>query len=145
MAGAILSEDISIIDNVPRLRDVETMAHMYLELNRSVGQDEAGSSVRINPGKALHHEAPYDLVRMMRASFLVMGPLLVRLGRASVPLPGGCAIGQRPVDLHLKGFQAMGAEHLSVEGGFIHATRRERPYREPRFTSTCLRLEPQKT
>jgi UDP-N-acetylglucosamine 1-carboxyvinyltransferase len=119
MAGAILSEDISIIENVPRLRDVETMAHMLRALGVSVRI--AGSSVRINPGKALHHEAPYDLVRMMRASFLVMGPLLVRLGRASVPLPGGCAIGQRPVDLHLKGFQAMGAE-VSVEGGFIHAT-----------------------
>ena len=106
MAGAILSEDISIIENVPRLRDVETMAHMLRALGVSVRI--AGSSVRINPGKALHHEAPHDLVRMMRASFLVMGPLLVRLGAASVPLPGGCAIGQRPVDLHLKGFQAMG-------------------------------------
>ena len=77
MAGAILSEDISIIENVPRLRDVETMAHMLRALGVSVRI--AGSSVRINPGKALHHEAPYDLVRMMRAC-LVMGPCLSAWG-----------------------------------------------------------------
>lgn len=118
MAGAILSEDISIIDNVPRLRDVSTMAEVLRALGVSV--KVTGNSVLINPGNRLHDEAPYDLVRMMRASFLVMGPLLVRLGHASVPLPGGCAIGQRPVDLHLKGFQAMGAE-ITVEGGFAKA------------------------
>ncbi len=118
MAGAILSEDISIIDNVPRLRDVETMSDMLRAIGVSVRT--AGNSVRINPGKPLRQEAPYDLVRMMRASFLIMGPLLVRLGVAAVPLPGGCAIGQRPVDLHLKGFQAMGAD-ITVEGGFIRA------------------------
>ena len=106
MAGAILSEDISIIDNVPRLRDVETMSNVLRSIGVSVRMK--GKSLRINPGKRLRNEAPYDLVRMMRASFLIMGPLLVRLGAASVPLPGGCAIGQRPVDLHLKGFQAMG-------------------------------------
>jgi UDP-N-acetylglucosamine 1-carboxyvinyltransferase len=118
MAGAILSEDISIIDNVPHLRDVETMSNVLRSIGASVRV--RGNSVLINPGKRLRNEAPYDLVRMMRASFLIMGPLLVRLGVASVPLPGGCAIGQRPVDLHLKGFQAMGAE-ISVEGGFVKA------------------------
>lgn len=118
MAGAILSEDISIIDNVPRLRDVETMSNVLRSIGVSVRMK--GKSLRINPGKRLRNEAPYDLVRMMRASFLIMGPLLVRLGAASVPLPGGCAIGQRPVDLHLKGFQAMGAS-ISVEGGFVRA------------------------
>lgn len=118
MAGAILSEDISIIDNVPHLRDVETMSNVLRSIGVSVRV--IGNSVLINPGKRLRNEAPYDLVRMMRASFLIMGPLLVRLGVASVPLPGGCAIGQRPVDLHLKGFQAMGAQ-ISVEGGFVRA------------------------
>lgn len=118
MAGAILSEDISIIDNVPHLRDVETMSNVLRSIGVSVRV--TGNSVLINPGKRLRNEAPYDLVRMMRASFLIMGPLLVRLGVASVPLPGGCAIGQRPVDLHLKGFQAMGAQ-ISVEGGFVRA------------------------
>ena len=118
MAGAILSEDTSIIDNVPHLRDVETMSNVLRSIGVSVRV--TGNSVLINPGKRLRNEAPYDLVRMMRASFLIMGPLLVRLGVASVPLPGGCAIGQRPVDLHLKGFQAMGAQ-ISVEGGFVRA------------------------
>lgn len=118
MAGAILSGDVSELKNVPSLRDVETMAEMLRALGVSVKL--TAGSVRIDPGRTLQNEAPYDLVRMMRASFLIMGPLLVRCGSAAVPLPGGCAIGQRPVDLHLKGFQAMGAE-ISVQGGYIHA------------------------
>ena len=102
MAGAVLSGETSVIQNVPRLRDIDTMAALL----RSIGADVSisGTSVRIDPRGPLMNEAPYELVRQMRASFLIMGPLLVRYGSASVPLPGGCAIGQRPVDLHLKGF-----------------------------------------
>ena len=78
------------------------------------------NEITVSTSGRLTHEAPYDLVRKMRASFLVMGPLLVRCGQASIPLPGGCAIGQRPVDLHLKGFEAMGAK-ITIEKGFVHA------------------------
>lgn len=121
MAGAVLSEDVSEIGGVPDLRDVSTMTALLRSLNVPVKQ--IGSILRIDPGRAPREEAPYDLVRLMRASFLTMGPLLARHGRASVPAPGGCAIGQRPVDLHLKGFQAMGAE-ITIEGGFIRASAR---------------------
>lgn len=118
MAGSILTDDAVEIGNVPFLLDVETMVSVL----RAIGVNAvySGRSAKIAPGRSLQTEAPYDLVRRMRASFLVMGPLLVRCGTASVPLPGGCAIGQRPVDLHLKGFHAMGAE-ISVEHGFVNA------------------------
>ena len=119
MAGAILSGDVSEIKDVPWLRDVETMTEMLRAIGVSVRL--ANDTVRIDPGRTLQKEAPYDLVRLMRASFLIMGPLLARCGSASVPLPGGCAIGQRPVDLHLKGFQAMGAD-ICIEGGYINAS-----------------------
>ena len=118
MAGAILSFGESEISNVPSLSDVDTMTAMLRSLGVSVKR--SGTSVKIDPGGRLRREAPYDLVRLMRASFLVMGPLLARCGSAKVPAPGGCAIGQRPVDLHLKGFQAMGAD-ISIEGGYICA------------------------
>lgn len=120
MAAAVLANGVSEIGNVPRLRDVETMAAMLRALGISVRLSLNGVA-RIDSGRKIFNEAPYDLVRAMRASFLIMGPLLVRCGRASVPLPGGCAIGQRPVDLHLKGFQAMGAT-ISVGNGCIRAT-----------------------
>lgn len=122
MAGALLSEDVSEVSGVPDLRDVGTMMAMLRSLNVPV--KHTGTTVRIDPGRTPRREAPYDLVRLMRASFLIMGPLLARCGSASVPAPGGCAIGQRPVDLHLKGFQAMGAD-ISIEGGFIKASSRK--------------------
>lgn len=121
MAGALLSEDISTISSVPQLRDISNMTAMLRSLNVLVKL--SGSTLRIDPGHRPRREAPYDLVRLMRASFLVMGPLLARCGSASVPAPGGCHIGQRPVDLHLKGFQAMGAD-ISIEGGFLQASAR---------------------
>ncbi len=119
MAAALLADEISEIGNVPLLLDVDTMVSML----RATGSNAryTGGSVQISPGRRLLHEAPYDLVRRMRASFLIMGPLLARCGAASVPLPGGCAIGRRPVDLHLKGFQAMGAE-IAVDRGSVRAT-----------------------
>jgi UDP-N-acetylglucosamine 1-carboxyvinyltransferase len=118
MAGSILTDDSVEIGNVPFLLDVETM----ISVLRAIGVNVvySGRSAKVSSGRRLQTEAPYELVRRMRASFLVMGPLLARCGTASVPLPGGCAIGQRPVDLHLKGFQAMGAD-ISVEHGFINA------------------------
>jgi UDP-N-acetylglucosamine 1-carboxyvinyltransferase len=121
MAGALLSEGVSEISGIPDLRDVQTMTAMLRSLNVPV--KHIGSTVRIDPGRSPRKEAPYDLVRLMRASFLIMGPLLARCGSASVPAPGGCAIGQRPVDLHLKGFQAMGAD-ISIDNGFIRASSR---------------------
>jgi UDP-N-acetylglucosamine 1-carboxyvinyltransferase len=110
--------DSAAIFDVPDLADVRTMVELLGAVGAHVTQDRDRISVSA-PGP-LVHEAPYDLVRKMRASFLVMGPLLVRCGKAVIPLPGGCAIGQRPVDLHLKGFQAMGAE-ISIEKGYVHA------------------------
>ncbi|MGI6626893.1 MAG: UDP-N-acetylglucosamine 1-carboxyvinyltransferase [Bacillota bacterium] len=117
LAGALLTGDITTVSGVPNLADVQTM----LALLSAIGADveEYNGQVRIKTNK-LVPSAPYDLVRKMRASFLVMGPLLVRCGKASMPLPGGCAIGQRPVDLHLKGFEAMGAT-ISMDNGYIHA------------------------
>ena len=117
LAGALLMDSAAIFD-VPDLADVRTMVELLGAVGAHVTQDRDRISVSA-PGP-LVHEAPYDLVRKMRASFLVMGPLLVRCGKAVIPLPGGCAIGQRPVDLHLKGFQAMGAE-ISIEKGYVHA------------------------
>lgn len=118
LAGALLMDSAAIFD-VPDLADVRTMVELLGAVGAHVTQDRDRISVSA-PGP-LVHEAPYDLVRKMRASFLVMGPLLVRCGKAVIPLPGGCAIGQRPVDLHLKGFQAMGA-HISIEKGYVHAS-----------------------
>lgn len=122
MAGAILAQDASKISNIPRLADVDTMVALLRAVGAKVRLD--GDEVEIEPAERLSKEAPYDLVRRMRASFLIMGPLLVRCREASVPLPGGCAIGQRPVDLHLKGFQAMGAE-ISIDRGYVHARARK--------------------
>lgn len=118
LAGAILSHGKTTISNVPRLTDIDTM----IEVLQSVGVrvKSSGEKVQIDASGPLFGEAPYELVRKMRASFLVAGPLLVRLGHIAIPLPGGCAIGQRPVDLHLKGFAAMGAE-IYFSGGCVHA------------------------
>ncbi len=122
MAAALLSEEVSEIANVPSLLDVRTMMSVLRSLGSKVKYE--GDVVSISPGRHLLKYAPYDLVRRMRASFLIMGPLLVRCGAASVSLPGGCAIGQRPVDLHLKGFQAMGAD-ITVEHGLVRAEAKE--------------------
>ena len=119
MAGALLADAPVVIENVPHLMDVTTM----MELLGGMGvQLTLGDrmSIHIDPRPAQHFSAPYDLVRTMRASILVLGPLLARYGQADVSLPGGCAIGSRPVDVHLKGLEAMGAE-IRVESGFIRA------------------------
>ena len=118
LAAALLAEAPVRIHNVPRLRDVTTM----VALLRNLGAEVAGedTTVEVTQSGVSRFRAPYELVRTMRASFLLMGPLLARFGRAEVSLPGGCAIGPRPVDQHLKGFEALGAE-VELEDGYVRA------------------------
>jgi len=107
-----------IVGNVPRVVDVTTMCRLLAMLGASVTVD--GNRVAVQIDRLASAEAPYDLVRKMRASVLVLGPLLARWGEAVVSLPGGCAIGTRPIDLHLSGFAKLGAE-VSVEHGYVRA------------------------
>ena len=108
------------IGNVPHLHDVVTTIKLLRELGASVEHDIDSGHVRVDARTVNSHIAPYELVKTMRASVLVLGPLLARYGAAEVSLPGGCAIGSRPVDQHIKGMQALGAE-ISVDHGFIKA------------------------
>ncbi|HEX9059168.1 MAG TPA: UDP-N-acetylglucosamine 1-carboxyvinyltransferase [Clostridia bacterium] len=120
IAAALLAEGQSVIEEIPYLNDVATMCDLLKSLGTGVEVSGSKTRLRINPDKVLETTAPYELVNRLRASFLVMGPLLARHGRARVPLPGGCAIGSRPVDLHLKGFAALGAE-ITQGHGYIEA------------------------
>src|SRR5271165_3574385 len=108
LCATLLSDGESKLRNVPALRDIETTAALLRFLGRGV--TVASPEVIVAAGKDVRPEAPYELVKQMRASVLVLGPLLARFGRAKVSLPGGCAIGARPIDQHLKGFEAMGAK-----------------------------------
>lgn len=110
MAAALLSSDSCEIMAVPALKDVEVMCDLLRNLGATAHEDYANNKITISTPAKVADEAPFELVRKMRASALVMGPLLAKAGKAIVPLPGGCAIGKRPIDLHLKGFQALGAE-----------------------------------
>lgn len=118
LVSALLAEGWSVYHNVPDLRDVRTIKRLLTDLGAQVNTQ--GSTVKVNAGTLKSHEAPYDLVKTMRASVLVLGPLLARLGRARVSLPGGCAIGARPINLHLKGLEQMGVS-ISLEHGYIDA------------------------
>lgn len=119
IAASLLAKNgKSIIRDVPALSDVDTISEVLRNLNADVTFEK--NTVYIDASKPLTEEAPFEYVRKMRASVLVMGPLLARLGRARVALPGGCAIGSRPIDQHLKGFEAMGAV-VKVGNGFIDA------------------------
>ena len=118
MAAALLGDSPTTLTNVPNLQDVRTMAEVLRSLGAVV--DFEDSTMRIDPAGFTIHEAPYDTVRKMRASIYVMGPMLARLKRAKVSLPGGCAIGSRPVDLHLKGFEALGAR-ITLDFGYMVA------------------------
>jgi UDP-N-acetylglucosamine 1-carboxyvinyltransferase len=120
MAAAMLTEDRLVLSNVPRLADIQTMTVLLAQHGLAI--DPVGNDGRtLSLGGAISStEAPYDIVRKMRASFLVLGPLLARVGEARVSLPGGCAIGARPIDLHLKGLEQLGA-HIDLEGGYIDA------------------------
>lgn len=119
LAATLLADRPVRLRDVARLDDVQTMCAILDALGMDVEQHEDG--IDVEPGATLRGEAPEPLVRRMRASFLVLGPLLARLGRAVVPLPGGCAIGTRPVDLHLKGLEAMGARAI-IEHGHVIVT-----------------------
>ena len=115
MAAALLGEGETVLRNVPRLRDTEAMLEILRALGTRADWDsDDAHTVRIDASEIGSPEAPYDLVRKMRASFMVLGPLLARCGSARVSEPGGCAIGVRPIDQHLKGFEALGRKYGST-------------------------------
>src|SRR3984885_15384902 len=118
LCATLLSDGASRLRNVPALRDIDTTAALLRFLGRGVVVD--APEVRVEAGSNVKAEAPYELVKQMRASILVLGPLVARFGKAKVSLPGGCAIGARPVDQHLKGLEAMGAS-IRLERGYVHA------------------------
>ncbi len=120
MAATLLADEPTTVRNVPHLRDITTTMELLGNMGVSLVVDEK-LNIEVDTSTIKRFHAPYELVKTMRASILVLGPLLARFGRAEVSLPGGCAIGSRPVDLHIKGLQAMGAEIL-VEKGYINAT-----------------------
>ncbi len=117
MAASLLASTPSTLNNIPRLTDISTMTDVLNEF--SVKVITAGNRLVVSPENFALSLVPYELMKKMRASVLVVGPLLARFGSAKVSLPGGCAIGSRPIDLHIKGFQALGAE-VSMEHGYIH-------------------------
>ena len=119
LAGTLLTTKPVIVRNVPHLKDVTTTLSLLQMMGVQVTVDDQ-LNVEVDASDVTHREAPYELVRTMRASILVLGPLVARFGEADVSLPGGCAIGARPVNLHVAGLQAMGA-NVSVENGFIKA------------------------
>ena len=119
LAASVLADSPMPIENVPHLRDVTTTLALLKDMGVQVGEHE-GTSIRTDTSSIQSYAAAYDLVKTMRASILVLGPLLTRFGEAEVSLPGGCAIGTRPVDLHIEGLRAMGAK-ISVEDGYIRA------------------------
>lgn len=121
LAASLLAEEgTTVLDNVPILSDVFTMNQVIRHLNVDVAFDEESNRVTLDASRELEIEAPYEYVSQMRASIVVMGPLLARNGHAKVAMPGGCAIGKRPIDLHLKGFQALGAKIIQ-KNGYIEA------------------------
>ncbi|MDH5387108.1 MAG: UDP-N-acetylglucosamine 1-carboxyvinyltransferase [Gammaproteobacteria bacterium] len=119
LAATLLCEGTAIVENVPHLHDVTTTVELLGAMGVHVVIDEK-LSIEVDSSTIESCVAPYDLVKTMRSSILVLGPLLARFGHAEVSLPGGCAIGSRPVNLHIKGLQDMGAE-IEVKNGFIHA------------------------
>ena len=122
MAATLLTDEPCILRNVPRLRDTLTMAKLLKSLGKQV--EFKDNNIEILSKGELNHVASYEMVSTMRGSFCVLGPLLAKLGKAKVSLPGGCVIGIRPVDLHIKGIKALGAK-IEVEGGYIIATARQ--------------------
>ena len=122
IAATLLGQDtVSLLDEVPALEDVTTITEVLNRLGVEAVFDAEKHQLRVDARRIGSCEAPYDLVRKMRASFLIMGPLLARCGKAKISLPGGCAIGTRPIDLHLKGFEALGAK-IEIGHGFIEAS-----------------------
>ncbi|HCA6952322.1 TPA: UDP-N-acetylglucosamine 1-carboxyvinyltransferase [Staphylococcus aureus] len=123
-ASLLASDKPSKLVNVPALSDVETINNVLTTLNADVTYKKDENAVGVDATKTLNEEAPYEYVSKMRASILVMGPLLARLGHAIVALPGGCAIGSRPIEQHIKGFEALGAE-IHLENGNIYANAKD--------------------
>ena len=126
LCAGLLAETPLRLTNVPHLQDVNTTLKLLQHLGIKVNRD--GDLLVLDAGNIVSHEAPYEMVKTMRASILVLGPLLARFGHARVSLPGGCAIGSRPVDLHIKGLRAMGAD-IHVEHGYIEASAAHLPQR----------------
>lgn len=120
LAASILAEGTTVFENVPTLEDIRTTRKLLSNLGAKVEADEGKHTVSVDASKLTSHEAPYELVKTMRASSLVLGPLLARLGKARVSLPGGCAIGARPINLHLMALEKMGAE-IKIEHGYVEA------------------------
>jgi UDP-N-acetylglucosamine 1-carboxyvinyltransferase len=119
LAGALLADDPVVVANVPHLKDVTTTVELLGRMGATVTIDER-MRIEVDGSTVKECFAPYELVKTMRASILVLGPLLARFGRADISLPGGCAIGARPVNIHIAGLQAMGAD-ITIEGGYIRA------------------------
>ena len=120
MTASLLTEGKLVLRPVPDLRDTTTLRKILAGLGAAIDYDTNTKVLTIEAKNLTSHEAPYDLVRQMRASILVLGPLTARLGEAKVSLPGGCAIGARPVDMHLSGLEQMGAT-ITLEEGYVHA------------------------
>jgi len=123
MPAALLTKDDVSILNVPQLSDVTTMSNLLLNHGSTINVNDAGSyrALTINSSNITNYQAPYDIVRKMRASILVLGPLLARFGIATVSFPGGCALGPRPINLHLEAFKSMGAD-IQIKDGYLEAT-----------------------
>jgi len=119
LAATLLAPGLSQVENVPKLRDIDTMSDVLAQIGAKVSRNS--SFINVDASNLNGFEPDYDLVRSMRASVLVMGPLLSRMGKIKISLPGGCAIGSRPIDLHLKGFAALGAS-IDLEHGAVEAT-----------------------
>ena len=119
MTACLLTDKALVLENVPKLADIDTLGSLLR--NFGVEEERARSRLSLSASAIKDFTAPYDLVRKMRASFLVLGPLLARFGQAKVSLPGGCAIGPRPVDLHLKAMEALGAQ-IKLADGYVEAT-----------------------
>jgi UDP-N-acetylglucosamine 1-carboxyvinyltransferase len=133
---ALLTEDKLTLANLPRLADVDSFGHLLNGLGVStsvagVKKGEFGRRMTLQAGEIASTVAPYDMVRKMRASVLVLGPMLARMGEATVSLPGGCAIGDRPIDLHLKALEAIGAE-IDLAAGYVKASAPKSLRRTPR-------------
>jgi len=126
MAASLLTSDALTLSNVPNLADIATLASLLgqhgvgIDVRQNGDANDGGQTLRMCAAKVESTTAPYDLVRKMRASVLVLGPLLARCHQAKVSLPGGCAIGTRPVDLHLKALEQLGAR-IDLEEGYVHA------------------------
>ncbi|HBH86411.1 MAG TPA: UDP-N-acetylglucosamine 1-carboxyvinyltransferase, partial [Syntrophaceae bacterium] len=117
MVSALLSPGVSTFQNIPDLVDIKTIKKLLRNLGAKI---EGGSTIRIDSSNITNCEAPYELVKTMRAAVLVLGPLVARMGTARVSLPGGCAIGARPVNLHIKALEQLGAE-VELKDGYVEA------------------------